>query len=266
MFTTVLFMLLAFLGGALGQSNSGLNTLQQLDRVNADLAKNYKLDSSNLPFIKTNIQDGGICTSARRLHRRLGVAPLYADVEFFDWNTLYKIDNVTVSNQNHTDAELINNTKSPSTLSVATSTAVADATTSGWTITTKGSFSGIDITGQYQSSATHTVTQTKTVTESITCNVGEICKIQTFTFTANIYGTCWNQTWIDTNVHSPQRALCKDGSTSECGHIIDKYEQICTAGTSTSQPDVPCVVSVPIFDGSDNGNLLTLMVASSERA
>ncbi|RMD44569.1 hypothetical protein DV735_g606, partial [Chaetothyriales sp. CBS 134920] len=282
MFVTTLFMLSTLLGPALCQTskpppNAMLNTFEQLDRVNKDLAAHYTLNTNDRPFTKANNRDQGICNAARKRsvlppnhYERRQASPLFTSVAFFDWNTLATIDHVEVTNQNYTDREMINDTNNPSTLTVSSSTAVADAATSGWKISGKKQVAGLEISAEYSEQNMHTVTQTKTVTESITCNVGEHCRIQTFTFTAHVYGTCWNQTWIDDGADNDDgpgdAALCKDGWSSGCGPIREKYDQICTAGRTTAQPDVPCVISVPVYDGGSEGNLLTLVVGSSRPA
>ncbi|KAH8689315.1 hypothetical protein BGW36DRAFT_441428 [Talaromyces proteolyticus] len=248
-----------------------------VNEYNNVLAKNYKLDTSNRPNSRQNIRKLNCGTGTNRLRERMG----YPDtVEVWDWNTLASITQIDIVNHYTTDVgPEINTGPNDSTIKAIMSTAVAQASTEGWviggtaslTLGSKDLPSGtVTFSAQHTSTSTTTITETETVEYDATCPAGYTCSIETVTFVANIVGTCYNQTWFDFSGYNvgTDVQLCsllndKDGGAGDCPVLSTLYDHVCTHGVGTSQPNIPCEVSTPIWN--ESGNLLSVVVVTTQK-
>lgn len=231
---------------------------QALVYYNGNLSRNFKINTDSRPFTKTNIQSFpcGLVT-----------------ISLWDWNTLFKADKVTISNNIHTDADELNTSNSDSTFKSTKSTSQAISATEGWAITLSGSSTvgskglpsfTIGGSATYSDSSTRVITDTTTVEYATTCKAGYHCLVQTVTFTAEIEGTCWNESRSATGNDQVGQLFCKryDGH-SGCDELDSNYRQSCTSSASQRQPEIPCRVRAPIFQ--DDGTLLRMIILTSEK-
>lgn len=248
-----LILLLTFTRSIVATSGNAPGTSKNVQDYNNQLAQSYVLNPKNAPFVKVEQKDTPCAAGV---------------VNIWDYHTMSKISSIKIDNQYHIDAQTTNESLDNATLKSISSTATANATTSGWSVTAKGvnAAKSLEVSGMFQQSTTKTITETKTVEYDATCEPKQHCEIQTVTFTAVITGTCGVETWFDAGNGDGQQ-LCKTATETfrnKCEAVGNKYNQVCTSGPTTKQPDTECSLRVPVQD--DTGALLKLTVITSTGA
>ncbi|KHN93747.1 uncharacterized protein MAM_08388 [Metarhizium album ARSEF 1941] len=183
------------------------------------------------------------------------------------WTRLTIVDvphQIAISTNTHTDALLANSGSQDAVIKSQTSTAVAQGTTTGWTIGGQVKVAApkdvleAELSASYNDQSTSMTTETKSIEYDATCPAGKTCRIQTVTFRAEIQASCKTDAYF----------ACKDAlnicerprGTLTCQQFVDYYNRNCL----DAQRYQPCSVDVQLRQ--DDGSLLTLVVITEDSA
>ncbi|WEW61301.1 hypothetical protein PRK78_006791 [Emydomyces testavorans] len=230
-----------------------------VDRLISRIKSSVTVDLKNPPFYNTNIERKPDCLAITPFSSR-------GTTEFSHRHFLKSIKELNVLHTVNVERYQDNLTKNPSVLRITTSTAKTQSTTSGWTVggklslgggdTTKGS---LELSAAYSKSGTNSNTHTTSVEHTITCNPGYECSIETWTFYAEIKGTCELRMRFGSNGKEDMcEAMKKGDSRVLCDQFKPLRQQYCAKPRMHS-----CDVTIPLADAT--GKPVTRIVGRSEK-
>ncbi|KAK2595201.1 hypothetical protein QQS21_007054 [Conoideocrella luteorostrata] len=213
-----------------------------VERFMNDMKSGITIDKDKPPYYDSNHLSEGTCVRWM---------PWGADTSFFNRHILQAIDKVEIRYNSHVENIEDNLGTTPTVVKLTTSTTETKALTAGWKVGGKlsltggeGVKTGVEVASEYAESDTKTHMDTTTVERTVTCEPGNTCRLETWTFYATIQGYCLLTSYFQTG--STVKNICTAKDWLGCDQFQKYHDQTCLADA----PSHKCEVRFPIKDGS----------------
>ncbi|GAO16232.1 hypothetical protein UVI_02000150 [Ustilaginoidea virens] len=210
----------------------------------SQLNQTISIDMANPPWMDGDIQDVPLSC----IDQECPVAQLWKRT------LLQSLDYVDILYTAHSETPRLNAGTEDMLISFTKSTAVMVATTWGWHIGAKFTYSGQAIQVGYSVSTTVATTVTTSETDSINCQAGYECTVKTLTFYTMVHGKCVTPTYLKCwGVYN----IC-DYATQPCPAFQNLHDSTCRA----DQPVSPCSIRVPLLDDENQPIIAKVAVSN----